>query len=139
MTTLAKRIITGVALGTLAGVGCAWGAATHGVPGAFHVTSAMFWFIVLSRLTLGFVLGVVGTITTHPLFTRVHMGPVLRGTGVGILFSLPYAASVLIGGAADRWGTFWTVIVFGIIIGAVIDTVLTRFFGQTKHLLDCEG
>jgi len=139
MNNFTKRLLAGSALGALAGVACAYGAATHGVPGAFDINSAMFWSIVLNRFTLGAFVAIMGIITIHPVCKSIKVGPVLRGLKVGVWVSLLMAVGILIAGDADRWSAFWTVIVAGAVIGVAIDLIITKLYGQGKALLDYEA
>jgi len=139
MNKFTKRLLVGGVLGALAGVACAYGASTHGVPGAFDFSSAMFWATVFNRMTLGFVVGIFGIFTVHPIFTSLKVGPVLRGLDAGIWISILMATGALIGGTADRWASFWYIMIAGAIIGMAIDWVLTRWYGQGKQLLDYQS
>jgi len=136
MNIFTKRLLAGGGLGILAGIACAYSAATHGVPGAFDFSSTMFWVMVLNRFTLGVVVAMFGIFTVHPIFTKLKVGPVLRGLDGGTWISLLMATGILIGGQADRWASFWSVIVAGAIIGVVIDLILTKRYGQGMQLLD---
>ena len=135
MNNFTKRVLLGSGLGILAGIICAYGASTHGVPGAFDVNSAMFWSIVLNRFTIGALVGVMGVLVMHPVI-KFKIGPTLRGLDVGIWISLLMATGVLIGGQADRWSGFWLTLVAGAIIGMAIDWIITKRYGQGKQLLD---
>lgn len=139
MNNFTKRILLGGTLGALAGVACAYGAATHGVPGAFSISSPMFWTIVLNRFTLGAIIGIVGIFVVHPIFNRIKLGPVLRGLDIGIWVSLLMATGILIGGQADRWAGFWYTLIAGAIIGVAIDYIITKRYGQGKQLLDYQS
>lgn len=135
MNRYVKRIATAVGLGIVAGLLCAWGASTHGVPGALNVHSAMFWGTVVNRTVLGFLVGIVGVINVHPLFQSVHMR-YLRGIGIGTFISLTMAIGTLM--QPNMWSTFWLILLAGAIIGLIIDTVVTKAFGDGNHLLDYE-
>ncbi len=129
-------MMVGSALGTLAGVACAYGAATHGVVGAFDWSSPMFWTIVLNRFSIGALVGAMGVMTVHPLVQVIKIGPVLRGIDIGIWISLLMAVGILTTGAADRWASFWYTMVAGAVIGMVIDLIITKRYGQGKQLID---
>jgi hypothetical protein len=133
MNNISKRIGLAKGMGLLAGLLCAYGASTQGVIGAFDYHSAMFWTIVLNRGILGMIIGVVGVYTLHP-YLRFKIGPVLRGIVFGATISLLMATGILIAGEPDRWIGFWYTIGAGIVIGVVIDLVVTKLYGQGREL-----
>lgn len=135
MNNILKRIWLAKTLGLFAGLLCAYGASTQGVVGAFDYHSAMFWTIVLNRGILGMIIGVVGVYTLHP-YLKFKIGPVLRGIVFGAIISLLMATGILIAGTPDRWTGFWFTVIAGIVIGVVIDLVVTRLYGQGKELHD---
>lgn len=137
MSTLGKRMLTAVGLGALGGLVCAWGASTHGVPGALDIHAAMFWGTMVNRILLGFVVGLAGVVTLHPIITSVHLNPILRGVGLGVAFSLPMAIGTLITHPQD-WGTFGFILLMGVIIATLIDLVVSRLYGEGAALLDYE-
>jgi hypothetical protein len=141
MNNFTKRMLAGGALGVLAGTACAYGAASHGVPGAFDFSNAMFWSIVFNRFTLGAVIGMMGVFTMHPIFYKLKIGPVLRGLDGGLWISLLMAVGILMSPtnstiSAEQWSGFWYTLIAGAIIGIVIDLIITKRYGQGSDLID---
>ena len=94
------------------------------------------WAIFLSRFPIGFFVGLVGTVTEHPVFPVVHMR-YLRGIGVGLLLSLGLGAiSFSVFGTA--WSVFFVILIAGAVYGLVIDWAATTFVGDGKQMIAYE-
>jgi len=142
-TPLAKRMILSSLLGLGFGLLCFTGFSSNpNMPADFaqyqiwSLTNVMLWSTVISRLTLGFAIGLAGTVTKHPIF-KFKFHPILRGTFIGLLFSLPMGVGALMGPDAEAAkAAFWIVLIAGGVIGLIIDLIATKLTGQGQSLLD---
>ncbi len=137
-----KRTILGAILGGFAGVLCFAGfSSTPDMPSNFAQyqvwawDNVMMWNTVVNRFALGVMVALAGTIVWHPFGFRIS--PWMRGAKIGFLMSLTLAIGALMNQNAEvARNSFAIVLVFGTIIGAVIDILITKFSGEGKDLLD---
>ena len=141
MNNLAKRILLGMLLGLIFGVICfAWFTKSPDLPPemlsmqVWSWDNIMMWTIIANRFVLGFVVAIAWFITIHPFF-RFKVPVVLRWAKFGALVSLLMAIWALMWNMEGAWITFWMIILFGAVIGAVIDLILTKVAGQGKDLI----
>ena len=138
-----KRISWGTGLGVLFGLLCFAGFSSKpDIPAemtrwqAWSLSNAWMWGTIINRALLGMVVGLSGVIVAHPL-VKMRIRAWLRGAKIGALMSLPMAVGSLTNPNHDMAVSgFWIVLVFGTVIGAVIDTIITKFAGEGKEL--CE-
>jgi len=136
MKPFLKRMLIAIGLGVVAGLFCAWGAAQNGVPNAFNFAHPMFWATFSNRVVLGFIVGIAGFATHHPLF-GFRCYPWLRGAFFGAVISLLMAIGVLLSPTEENpWNVFWLIIGFGVFFGVVIDLLATKFAGEGKKLYE---
>ncbi len=135
MPLMVKRMLIALS----AGVGFAlidiW-LSSSSVPDAWDLNGPMFWYMFLSRLSIGFFVAIAGVITIHPLL-GFKMFPI-RGAFIGIWVSLPLAASIFFGDSAT-WKVFWMIILSGAVYGVLIDVLATKLAGQGRRLLHPEN
>jgi hypothetical protein len=144
-TPLSKRIALGTLLGTIFGLLCFVGFSSNlEMPAEFvkfqtwSWTNVFMWTTITNRLAIGFVVGIAGFITKHPTF-NYPIPAFLRGIKVGALISLPFALGALMGPNPEmaKQG-FWISLIAGMVIGMIIDLVVTKVAGEGKDLLDVE-
>ena len=142
---LAKRIAVSTALGAVFGFLCFAGFSSNpDMPAelaklqAWSWSNPMMWSTVANRYALGFVVGIAGLVTVHPVF-GFKFPPLLRGAGIGFLISLSMALGALIGGNQEAsHSAFWIVLFAGIVIGAIIDFITTKVAGEGEYLQKSE-
>ena len=138
-TPLAKRIVLSSILGILFGCLCFIGFASNpDVPADmlkytnWSWNNPMMWLIIVNRFTLGFVVGLAGFVTTHPIF-GFRMHPLFRGAALGILVSLSLSIGAMMGQDPEMGKqTLIMITVAGAVIGAIIDFVATKAIGDVK-------
>lgn len=140
MNNLTKRILTGIGLGTVAGLLCFWGfssgADQMGMEqwAQWSWTNPMMWLVIANRFTIGFVVAIAGFITVHP-FLNFRIPVWVRGAKFGVLVSLTMTIGVFMGPNPEGvWFVFWMMSVAGAVIGAIIDVIITKFAGQGEDL-----
>jgi hypothetical protein len=136
MNNFTKRILVGGTLGAVMGVVGAYVAAMHGVVGAFDFYSPVFWAVVFNRFSIGILVGIMGFMTVHPFIKGLKVGPIFRGIDVGTWISFFMGLQILASGAVDKWYQFTLAMISGILLGIVIDFIITKRYGQGKQLLD---
>lgn len=136
MKKSAKRFLTAIPLGILAGVLCAYLASSK-QPELFSLISPLFWVIVSDRFVLGIMVALAGAYVRHPVFGfRCYAW--LRGAVMGALASLPLATGVFLMPAAGdmtSWTVFWLTVGVGAVYGLIIDVIATKIGGEGKDLL----
>ncbi|MBT4277152.1 hypothetical protein HOD96_00170 [Candidatus Falkowbacteria bacterium] len=140
-TFLSRRIVLGSALGIIFGLLCFAGFSSNSNMPAEMVkyqvwswSNMMMWSTIANRFTIGVVVAIAGFITKHPMLD-LRIPAYIRGAKVGLLISLPLALGALMGPNPElaKQG-FWMVLIFGGIIGMIIDLVITKIAGEGEKL-----
>jgi MFS family permease len=141
MNNTAIRLCGGTALGALFGILCFYGFASQPdmTPAlkklaTWSTSNFLMWEMIVNRAMIGFLVGLAGFMTVHPLF-GFKLPSVLRGFVMGIFGTLTMSFGVLIGGVNDATlQAFWITTLAGGVIGLIIDVILTKFAGQGSDL-----
>ena len=140
MNKIALRLCGGTVLGALFGVLCFYGFINNPhldpsvqVYTTWSLSNLMMWDLIANRTAIGFVIGLMGFITVHPLF-GFKLPPCLRGFAIGSFISLTLAIGAAMGGNNEPVQTFWIITIAGGIIGLIIDVILTKTVGQGENL-----
>lgn len=137
-TPIAKRMCLATFLGLGFGILYFYGFSTQEFGSAIHpfqewsAANDMMWYIILSQVVLGFVIGLMGFVTVHPLF-GFRLPPFLRGLVIGAFVSLPMAFNTVMGNPNGD-SMFWCVLIIGGIIGMITDIIVTLSAGQGNDL-----
>ena len=91
--------------------------------------------LIANRTAIGFVVGLMGFLTVHPLF-GFPLPSFFRGFMTGIFISLTLAIGATMGGNSEPMITFWILTIAGGIIGMIIDIIVTKFIGQGSDLYE---
>lgn len=86
-------MLTAIILGIIAGLICIYHLSFQVMPGVWG--SDLMWVIIANRITIGFVVAIVGVYTIHPIF-GFRVPSYLRGAIFGIIISLELAMGVFI-------------------------------------------
>ncbi|MBF0136302.1 MAG: hypothetical protein HQL65_08675 [Magnetococcales bacterium] len=132
----AKRFMIAIGLGAAFGYLCIRLAAQH-QPELASLTHPIFWTIMTDRILIGLVVALAGAYTTHPVL-GFPFRPLVRGSCLGVMVSLPLAAGALAGPGnpmASPWMIFVLTLVAGGVYGVIIDLVATRIGGEGSALL----
>jgi len=116
-----KRVLIATLCGALFGLVCMWMASSN--PNATEpMTNPIKWSIFMSRLFLGFTIGI----------SAIRMNWWLHGIVLGALLSIPMAVPIM-----DRPGIAIGSIVMGIIYGFLTELITTKLFKakQAAHNL----
>ena len=140
---LTKRILLGTGLGVLFGFLCFAGFSSKpDIPAdtaslqVWSWSNVWMWGTVANRAALGLLVALGGVMIRHP-WLGFRLYPILRGAKLGAIASLPMAIGSLANANHDmEVSGFWIVLVFGTIIGAIIDIVITKFIGDGSVLCD---
>ena len=140
MNNIAIRLCGGTALGALFGLLCFYGFINNPnldqsvqIYATWSFSNLMMWDLVANRAAIGFVVGLMGFITVHPLF-GFRLPSFLRGFVIGSFISLTLAIGATMGGNSQPVQTFWIITIAGGIIGLIIDVILTKIAGQGSDL-----
>jgi hypothetical protein len=136
-----NRILLGTGLGVVFGLLCFAGFSSKSdIPvemarwQVWSLGNAWMWGTIINRALLGMVVGLSGVIVAHPL-VKIRIRAWLRGTKIGALMSLPMAVGSLTNPNHDMAvNGFWIVLIAGIVIGLLIDIIITKFTGEGKEL-----
>ncbi len=136
-----KRCLISATMGTAFGILCFSGFSSNpNMPAEFmeaqkwSLSNPMMWSLIANRFAIGFTVGLAGFMTVHPLF-GFKLPPLLRGIQIGIIISLSMALGALMGPDTElARQAFWITLLFGAIIGAIIDLTATKFAGQGDTL-----
>ncbi len=139
--TLTNRLILGTLLGVMFGVMCFTGFSSNpDMPvemtkwQLWSWSNAMMWGTISNRMLLGVVVALAGFITRCPVF-GFRISVWLRGMKIGFLVSLPMAVGALMNeNPQAAQGSFLIVLMAGIIIGMIIDLIITKFVGDGDAL-----
>jgi len=140
-TKFKKRCLISGAMGLAFGLLCFMGFSSNpDMPVEFakfqkwNLSNPMMWSLIANRFAIGFTVGLAGFMTVHPIF-KFRLPTILRGLQIGIIISLSLALGSFMGPNADlaKQG-FWVTLIFGGIIGMIIDLVATKFAGQGEEL-----
>ncbi len=139
--TLAMRLCTASFLGTLFGLLCFWGFTQNPnideaarIYTTWSFSNLMMWDIIANRTAIGFVIGLMGFITIHPLF-GFRLPSFLRGFVIGSFISLTLAIGAAMGGS-EPVKTFLILTITGGAIGMIIDMIVTTFIGEGSDLYE---
>ncbi len=140
MNTVALRVCGGTVLGALFGL-LGFYILTHISPLSpllnenitFSFSNLLMWEVLTNRIAIGFVIGLMGFITVHPLF-RFPLPAWLRGFVIGSFISLTLSFSLAVSYEADQVTTFWIITIAGGIIGLITDVFLTTTVGEGTDL-----
>ncbi len=141
MNKTAMRLCGGMVLGALLGLLSFYGFTQHtGLRPELQAltewsfSNFMMWGMVAQKALLGFVVGLAGYMTVHPLF-GFRLPYVLRGFAMGIFVALPSALDLFIDGVwSEQLMAFGFMIVFSGVVGLFIDTILTKLVGEGNDL-----
>ncbi len=135
-----RRKLVCVVMGLGFGFLGAWGS-THGAPELAMMPefwwSDMMWLVVFNRFLLAMVIFLAGGFVWCPV-SGIRLFPWTRGGLLGLLVSLDLSLGMSSAGIGGD--LFWNILICGVIGGAVIDYVATRWGGEGEKLLDscCE-
>ncbi len=142
ITKICKRVIVGTLLGAVFGILCFAGFSSNpDIPAEFAKFQVWgwgniwIWQTVANRMLLGLLVALGGVVTTYPLF-NFKIPAFLRGAKLGLIASLPMALGALMGPNPEMaHKSFWIILIFGTVIGLIIDVILTKLYGEGKKLL----
>ena len=140
-TPLAKRLCLATLIGTIFGILCFTGFSQNpNFPAEmakyqlWSASNPMMWEIIINRMTVGFVIGLMGFITVHPVF-GFKLPVFLRGFMIGAFVSLTMSFGAMIENP-EATQTFWIITLAGGIIGMITDLIVTKVAGQGKDLYE---
>lgn len=140
--TLAKRLCIATLLGSIFGLLCFLGFTKNPnldssvqMYTIWSFSNPMMWDLIANRTAIGFVVGLMGFLTVHPLF-GFPLPSFFRGFMTGIFISLTLAIGATMGGNSEPMITFWILTIAGGIIGMIIDIIVTKFIGQGSDLYE---
>ncbi|HID92346.1 TPA: hypothetical protein EYG96_02485 [Candidatus Gracilibacteria bacterium] len=140
MNKIAIRLCGGTILGALFGLLCFYGFTNNPhldssvqIYATWSFSNLIMWDLIANRSAIGFVVGLMGFITIHPLF-GFKLPSFLRGFVIGSFISLTLAIGAAMGGNNEPIKTFWILTITGGIIGLIIDVILTKIAGQGADL-----
>jgi len=138
---LTKRLIWGTILGLITGIlGFVGFSINPYVPTelamyqTWGITNIIMWIIISDRLVLGVMVAIAGFITKLPIF-NLKLPTYLRGAKIGGLIALPMAVGSLLITAPTAQYSFWLILIVGIIVGSIIDLIITKIAGEGKELM----
>lgn len=128
------RLVVCLALGLVFWLLCTYLASSNN-PGIWG--TPLMWTLIANRVTIGFVIAIIGVFTHHPCF-GFRLYPILRGALWWAIISVQLAIGIYMTPnmpASQQALLFWMTILVGAVYGLIIDLVATKLSSEGKKLL----
>jgi len=111
----AKRVIIATIFGFITGILCFLGSKYSA---EMKIDTAMFFYILVSRGLIGFVIGI----------SAWRLSWALHGIIIGLIVGLPFAISAFFNPVTGGVGNFFLLLAFGVLWGFIIELFTTVVF-----------